>query len=156
MNSEKLTDYNINETNITLFNNKNIQSYIQTYTYDNTISNTTVNGSYLISLNEKFNWGVFNLYMVKCNFYIQKDLSDNISYYNISEQGSRLDPTCMFPASKTSVNDSCNWIYLTSRNIDNGNGLRFILDCYDESNNILNIDINKLKTYVEVKIYPII
>ena len=62
----------------------------------------------------------------------------------------------MFPASKTSIHDSFNWIFLTSRNIDNGNGLRFILDCYDESNNILNIDINKLKTYVEVKIYPII
>ena len=94
--------------------------------------------------------------MIKCNFYIQKDLSDNISYYNISEQASRLDPTCMFPASKTSIHDSFNWIFLTSCNIDNGNGLRFILDCYDESNNILNIDINKLKTYVEVKIYPII
>lgn len=83
---------------------------------------------------------------------IKKPQENNIAFYQLIEVQQRLDPCIIFNADPNTEIDTINWIYLGSSVVTNGLRCLFVLECYDENNNLINPD---LEINIKVKCYPI-
>lgn len=166
MNLIKLQNNIITYDNI-LLNNMSIQPADmilldgrKIYTWNNQLEGLTTTGTsgyYMIDTSKgRFDANGFYYFIVNISGFITKPLNANIAFYQFSEVFSRLDPTCMFSASKTNPTDSFNWTYVTSRYVTNGTGLRYTIKCYDENKKRLDINIDDLSLSLTIRIYPLI
>ena len=114
---------------------------------------TYENGIYANSVTNNFNENNYTVYYVITNITITKPSNNNISFYQISEAVQRNDPCAAYPANKNSLVDTINWIYLTSTSITNGTRIRLYLYCYNDNENLLNIQ--DLTVTANVKCYPV-
>lgn len=95
----------------------------------------------------------YTIYYVIVDIKIIKPENTNISFYQLNNRLSINDDTVAFPSNNGAV-DTFNWIYMTSTEITNGMNFRFQLQCFDQSENLL--DISNLTVNLSVKCHPII
>lgn len=111
------------------------------------------NKYYVHAATESFESNNYTIYYVIVHITITKPANTNISFYQLNNQISRNDDTVAFPANN-GLTDTFVWIYLTSSTITNSTKLKFYLQCFDESENVLNI--SNLNVNLSVKCYPVI
>lgn len=149
-----LNNMSIQPANMILFDGRKI------YTWNEQLEGlvpTENTGNYMIDTSKRwFNANGFYYFIVNISGFITKPLNANIAFYQFTEVYSRLDPTCMFSASKTNPTDFFNWTYVTSRHVTNGTGLQYTIKCYNENKKRLNINIDDLSLSLTVRIYPLI
>lgn len=116
-------------------------------------SMTYGNKGYGHNTGNNFSENNYTVYYVIANITITKPTNNNISFYQISEIVQRNDPCAAYPANKNLLVDTINWIYLTSTSIDNGTLIALRLYCYDDNENLL--DVQDLTVTANVKCYPV-
>lgn len=94
----------------------------------------------------------FTTYYVIVDITIIKPENNNIAFYQLASVQSINDDTITFPANNGLV-DTINWIFMTSSVITNGIKLKFNLQCFDQSENV--VDIPNLTVNISIKSYPI-
>lgn len=107
----------------------------------------------MVCVRQNFDKNNYTIYYVIVDIKIIKPENTNISFYQLNNRLSMNDDTVAFPSNNGTV-DTFNWIYMTSTEIQNGMGFRFHLQCFDQSENLL--DISNLTVNISVKCHPII
>ena len=95
----------------------------------------------------------FTTYYVIVDITIIKPENNNISFYQLASVHSRNDDTITFPANSELLVDTINWIFMTSTVITNGISLKFNLQSFNQSENV--VDIPNLIVNISFKSYPI-
>lgn len=95
----------------------------------------------------------FTTYYVIVDITIIKPENNNIAFYQLASVQSINDDTITFPANRELLVDTINWIFMTSTVITNGIKLKFNLQCFDQSENV--VDIPNLIVNISFYSYPI-
>lgn len=101
----------------------------------------------------KFISNVYTMYYIIIDLEIIKPENTDIAFYQLTNIKSRNDDTITFPANSDLLVDTINWMHITSTVIANGVNFAFILQCFDQSENFL--DIPNLTVNFSIKSYPI-
>lgn len=144
-------------TQPTLFNIQNQNNTTQTI--DGNVRTVTEYNVFMYRQEEsyksdKYNFSTnnFTFCYIIVDVTIKKPQENNIAFYQLIEVYQRTDPCIIFNADPNTEIDTINWIYLGSSIIMNGLKYQYVLECYDENNNLIN---TKLEVNMKVKCYPI-
>lgn len=81
----------------------------------------------------------YQYFLIVAKFQIVKELSDNISWYQIYDIASRPDPCNIFPANQNRKEDTFCLVYLSSSSVDNGAVLVPTLNAFDVDGNLITV-----------------
>ena len=144
-------------TQPTLFNIQNQNNTTQTI--DGNVRTVTEYNVYMYRQEESYKSDRYNFSTNNFTFCyiivdatIKKPQENNIAFYQLIEVLQKTDPCIIFNADPNTEIDTINWIYLGSSIITNGLRYQYVLECYDENNNLINPN---LEVNIKVKCYPI-